>query len=1802
MKIFTVTLLTVFLFSTSSLTAVLTQQKAYAAQQIGTTSPALQSPMSNYGLTMQIEKIVSGDSHTIALMNDESVWAWGLNTNGQLGNGTTISSNTPVQVSGLTNVTAIAAGGTHNLAIRTDGTVRAWGNNLNGQLGDGTTTQRATPVQVSGLTNVTAIAAGSNHSLATKSDGTVFAWGLNSSGQLGNGTTADSNTPVQVSGLTSVTAVAAGSAHSLARRSNGAVWAWGLNGNGQLGDGTTTSSNAPVQVSGLTNVTAVAAGDSHSFSVKSDGTAYAWGLNSSGQLGDETITERYIPVQASGLTGVTMIAAGGAHSLALKAYSFSSVLACGSDEHGQLGLGRLFQSNIPIMAVFEFNQIVFDQPSYSLAIPLLDSPAATITVSAAVLDMYGTIIPNAVITYGLDASYTGVSINSSTGVVTVDSSATPNSVELNVGLTASCNGLTSYSVLCLTSLVGQPVFAQPSYTLSVPAALDPSKTLTVSAAAINPLGNIIPNAVITYGLDNSYIGVSINSSTGVITVAHTASAGSIGLTASYSGLTGQAVLNLIPTAVDQLIFEYPSYTLSIPASGAIAKTVAVNAAALDPMGKPITTAVFTYGLDASYTGVSIDSSTGVITVDSTAAVGSIGLTAFYNGITIQAVLYLITYSSGEELLLNVTEGKLYTVSAWAYDIEDFDGLVFVLTYDPQILEMSDLSAFTWIKELTAGVIQGTGITILSFIPGEVIFSIDHEIPSGMSWSGITNSFVFKALDTGSTTVTISQAASNSGSSSSSSSSSGEVNQFLSMTALSAEQVNSQDDKSSENDPENYKKLPYDEKAFELMGRMSEYNNFSDEDKLYIQNYLGIYADPTEEELAYFAELEARAREISPEVILLYLLDGTVTFDSISPEDWAKAEKYFSNLSSEQINSLSAKGLSARGILQINLAMRYGMFDAAEAEQLVILYPDDIERNELVFELYLCTGTSEIIVRESAKTMILSGAEMDAVKESLNLSAETGIKGIIIDSSLLNGNNSSSTSSSGGTPQNTQYDPIAPFSIDNGSGERIDLNSGNLSYWQDILNIPGVNGLDLNLSIIYNSSNTALYEESYKSHQWAVYWFVEYEIYCYLDGVVIEIYDGVEGFSSYNASQKFIADSKSYWPYEDQWADSGQEYATDQWDNVQLIAEDMFNPGYFFVVEDNPHPTFMSVSYDDGSYRYSGLIYVSSGTNLTYYSYEDWDTYGHLFPNNWPAYCSRITQIWTTYYAGNVDSETKLDYEEKLHNCWLNSVYDYQYYNFSYDKDDNTVFGAGWNWNLPYIETVNNSDNVLHLGNGRSYTIGSYNSSTQTYALNNYTLKDITLKRHTAYNNGQYTSFYVLEYANGDKTYFSQSGLLMAQADRYGNTITYKYASFGSYSVLSQIIDTGGRIINFAYANTQTGRTVTITAPDNTQIIITIDKISGKNYTVKSVTDAKGNQVTFNYTLSSSNYNRLCYDDYYPDSNCWVLLTEVVYPTQAKKVFTYSIDTNYFGDYGFSEFYRLGGRKDVVGNVNYNVKTYSYAGSSTGGGQYDPNDLPSYYTYSATITDGNINGSTITTTYVFNNKHLLVSETVKNNNVTVSVTEYAHNADKLPVSVTRRLYNSSNSYMESIMLYEYDNKGNITAFWNERANGNKANTDFKTTITYDSNFNLPTSRTYKQDASTTISEVYTLTPDNKAVSTLEIKVNNVVKAKTQFLYNLRGEVAEKRDFKDGFVNYVETFYTYDIYGNLTSIVNLGITAVSGNLVAGTPGNGSIPGRLAVVFAYDIMGRLIISTDANGNVTGFQYDAIGRVIKVVNADST
>lgn len=285
-------------------------------------------------------------SNSIVVKNDGTVWTWGRNEYGQLGDGTTEDKRTPVQVHGLDNVIAIAGGSAHTLAVRNDGTVWTWGRNAFSQLGDGTTEDKRTPVQVKELDNVATIAGGFTHSIAVRNDGTVWTWGNNDYGQLGDGTTWNKSTPVQVQGLSNVIAIEGGYNYTVAVKSDGTVWTWGNNDYGQLGDGTTKDKRIPVQVEGLDDVISIAGGYHYTLAVKNDGTVWTWGNNDYGQLGDGTTEDERTPVQVQGLSNVIAIAGGSAHAIAVK--KDEAVWTWGRNNSGQLGDGTSTSKRTPV--------------------------------------------------------------------------------------------------------------------------------------------------------------------------------------------------------------------------------------------------------------------------------------------------------------------------------------------------------------------------------------------------------------------------------------------------------------------------------------------------------------------------------------------------------------------------------------------------------------------------------------------------------------------------------------------------------------------------------------------------------------------------------------------------------------------------------------------------------------------------------------------------------------------------------------------------------------------------------------------------------------------------------------------------------------------------------------------------------------------------------------------------------------------------------------------------------------------------------------------------------------------------------------------------------------------------------------------------------------------------------------------------------------------------------------------------------------------------------------------------------------
>ena len=260
------------------------------------------------------KSIYCGFHQAMGIKKDGTLWAWGINTDGVLGTGSTLNPDdfnslkilSPTQVGNDNKWKQAAISSDYTIAVKTDGTLWAWGDNSNGTFGDGTQTDSPTPIQIGTQNDWDQVSNGFTFNLALKKDGTLWAWGRNDKGQLGNGTNYGSSIPVKVNEESDWAFIASGPDYSIAIKKNGTLWAWGLNDSGQIGDGTTINRNFPVQIGSDTdwrfvscNKGSFSSDGNFSFAIKTDGSLWSWGLNHAMQLGDGTNNNRLTPVQVN---------------------------------------------------------------------------------------------------------------------------------------------------------------------------------------------------------------------------------------------------------------------------------------------------------------------------------------------------------------------------------------------------------------------------------------------------------------------------------------------------------------------------------------------------------------------------------------------------------------------------------------------------------------------------------------------------------------------------------------------------------------------------------------------------------------------------------------------------------------------------------------------------------------------------------------------------------------------------------------------------------------------------------------------------------------------------------------------------------------------------------------------------------------------------------------------------------------------------------------------------------------------------------------------------------------------------------------------------------------------------------------------------------------------------------------------------------------------------------------------------------------------------------------------------------------
>ena len=301
------------------------------------------------GLTFA--SISAGRAHTCALTPTGQAYCWGSNISGQLGDGTTTNQFVPTAVAGGLTFASIGAGATdETCALTPTGQAYCWGSNTFGQLGDGTTTRRLMPTAVAGGLTFASISAGGNRVCALTPRGQAYCWGNNGSGQLGDGTTSSSQmVPTAVAGGLTFASISAGFSHTCALTPTGQAYCWGINGSGRLGDGTTTNRLVPTAVAGGLTFASISAGFSHTCGIAMTGQAYCWGLNQSGQLGDGTTTTRLVPTAVIGELTFASISAGFSHTCGI---AMTGQAYCwGLNQSGQLGDGTTMTRLVPTAVI-----------------------------------------------------------------------------------------------------------------------------------------------------------------------------------------------------------------------------------------------------------------------------------------------------------------------------------------------------------------------------------------------------------------------------------------------------------------------------------------------------------------------------------------------------------------------------------------------------------------------------------------------------------------------------------------------------------------------------------------------------------------------------------------------------------------------------------------------------------------------------------------------------------------------------------------------------------------------------------------------------------------------------------------------------------------------------------------------------------------------------------------------------------------------------------------------------------------------------------------------------------------------------------------------------------------------------------------------------------------------------------------------------------------------------------------------------------------------------------------------------------
>ena len=503
----------------------------------------------------------------------------------------------------------------------------------------------------------------------------------------------------------------------------------------------------------------------------------------------------------------------------------------------------------------------------------------------------------------------------------------------------------------------------------------------------------------------------------------------------------------------------------------------------------------------------------------------------------------------------------------------------------------------------------------------------------------------------------------------------------------------------------------------------------------------------------------------------------------------------------------------------------------------------------------------------------------------------------------------------------------------------------------------------------------------------------------------------------------------------------------------------------------------------------------------------------------------------------------------------------------------SYMGDGWSLKFDTIISNGADDIILKFGDGSAYR---YMKGVSASNLKNYPLSDIKLEEAA---NAYKASKYTLSFKDGKKEYFDSSGHLLGIRDRFNNTIDFTYTINSSYNGNIVITDTDGKITNIVF----TPANVTFILPDSTMIKYTLESwAKGKVMTQKL--DQLNRTTIFSYSALTADFDFFTTNISSPNklSVTYNLLTDITYSTGAITHFQYAaaisnttIETLSGYAHGFAIYYRLISRQDLADSVTYNHVQYTYSTNNFSGypSAGDMDNLNSSFTYTITAAWDD----TTEKMYTFNNKHLNTIIDVKCNNTQKMLSTYVFDSSKQLDTLTNQVIGAVTQTTNE--FYTFDIQGNLTAYWDRQAGG-KDDMEHKRTYTYDSRFALLLDETYKRDSATTILNGNTLSNDGKSVSTSKYYVNGNLSSQVDFTYDTYGNIIAKTSYVSP-SKLIVTAYTYSGGVHLSSESKGGIT---------------------LTYTYDVMGRRLTSKDGNGFQTSNLYDAIGRIVQIINPDNS